>query len=332
MESTGRGKRMLRQTPGGLAAILWAILALTMLLQRPAWAATRDLRVAHVPIANCIQLYVAMEKGFLAQEGINVIAKALPGGATMAPAMEAGELDVGFSNSFTIILGRDRGFDYQFLVNGAVNVEPTNSTNSLLVRADSPIKQLKDLEGKRVALNVLASINELGLKVAAEQAGLDLRKVTLQEIPFPNMEPALKNNNTDAVVASEPFVTLALGRGTARHLLKDFYSVFGPRVLIGSWFAKKAWIEKSPELAQGFVRAMHKATEYLNGHPDERPAILARYTRITPDVAKRIAWAAFSTDFPKSDLQPLIENAKKFGYIKASFDAGEIVSKYLTVR
>ncbi len=317
---------------GGLLLAAGAFLALGTLEGRATWAATKNLRVAYIPIANALQLFVAMDKGFFAQEGITVTAKVQTGGATIAPAMEAGEVDVGFSNVLTIITARDRGFDFQFLVNGALNVDPTHSTNSLLVRADSPLRTPKDLEGKRLALNILASINELVLKVAAEKLGFDLGKINLQEIPFPNMNPALKNNTTDAIVASEPFVTVAMQGGGARPLIKDFYGVMAQRLLISSWFAKKAWIEKNPELAQGFARAMNKATEYINANPGDRGPILARHSRVKADLAAKIGWAAFSVDMLTSDLQPMIEAAKKFGYIKNSFEASDIVSKTVTMR
>ncbi len=321
----------------GGAARGWLLLVAGIVLGILAWdapaaAATKTLRVGYIPISNCIQLFAAMEKGYFTEEGIALSAKSIVGGATLAPAMEAGEVDMGYSNSLTIIIGRDRGFDFQFLVNGALNVEPGHATNSLLVRHDSPIQNVKDLEGKRLALNVLASINELVLKVAAEKFGFDLQKVALQELPFPNMEPALKNNTTDAVVASEPFVTLAVGNGTARPLIKDFYAVVGPRVLIGSWFAKKAWIDKNPELARGFARAMNKATDYLNSNPADRAQILARHTRVKAELAQKIGWAAFSREMLRSDLQPLIDHAKKYGYIKNAFDAAQITGPDVALR
>ena len=72
-------------------------------------------QVGYIPIGDCLQLYVADGMGFFRDEGISSKRQPMKGGAIIAPAVEAGEVDVGWSNAISIIIAHSKGFDFQFL-------------------------------------------------------------------------------------------------------------------------------------------------------------------------------------------------------------------------
>jgi NitT/TauT family transport system substrate-binding protein len=170
------------------------------------------IRVGYIPIGDCLQLYVADGMGFFKEEGISIEKKPLKGGAVIAPAVEAGELEVGWSNAISIIIAYSKGFDFQFLSAGAISIEGTNRVHSLLVAKDSPIRSVSDLVGKKVAINTLGNINELSMVALADLNRVDIKRIQLLEVPFPNMEAALKRGSVDAILAVEPFVTLSISQ------------------------------------------------------------------------------------------------------------------------
>jgi len=59
--------------------------------------------------------------------------------------------------------------------------------------------------------------------------------------------------------------------------------------------------------------------------------LLARYTKLTAGLAKQISWGAFNKTLKKSDLQVLIDNSHKYGFIKQRFDVSKIVSKFVSL-
>lgn len=320
--------------PGSLARWLGGLALLGLLLgpQGPALAqAGKAISVAYMPIANCLQFFVALDKGFFTEQGVEAKRKVLAGGAVIAPALEAGDVQVGYSNSISVIVAHDRGFDFQIITPAPLHEAPKHVFNGLLAGANSSITTLKDLEGKRLALNTLGNINDLNMKVIAAKYGIDLAKVKLLEVDFPKMEPALRNNQIDAAIVTEPFYTVVAKNKVGRPVLADTFSAIAPRFLVAVWFAKKAWMDANPELAEKFSKAMNRATDYINGHMGEMPELVSRYTKLTAALAKEIGWAGFSTSIKKSDLQVLIDSSQKYGFIKKTFNAGDVVSKFVPI-
>ena len=285
-------------------------------------------KVGYIPIGDCLQLYVADGMGFFRDEGISIKRQPMKGGAIIAPAVEAGEVDVGWSNAISIIIAHSKGFDFQFLTSGAISIEGTNRVHSLLVAKNSGINTVADLVGKKVAINTLGNINELSMVALADKNGVNIKKIQLLEVPFPNMETALKQGSVDAVLAVEPFVTLCIEHGTARYLEKSVHRSYGEKFMIGSWFAKNSWVEKNPGKASAFIKAVNKASDYIAAHPDRVSDHLVNNTKLTPDLIKKITMPAFSSRFDKNDLQRMIDMTAKYGFIDSGFKAEQIISRY----
>jgi NitT/TauT family transport system substrate-binding protein len=284
--------------------------------------------LGYIPIGDCAQLYVAQDMGYFKEEGITLEKKAMKGGAVIAPAVESGEVDIGWSNAISIIIAHSKGFDFEFLTSGALETEDGHRTHSLLVSKESPIEKIAGLEGKKVAINTLGNINELSMVAHADLNNIDAEKIRFLEVPFPQMEVALKSGSVDAVLAAEPFVTLSLSHGTARYLEKSVHKVYGDKFMIASWFAKKSWAEKHPEKAKAFVRAINKASSFIPQHPKQVAEILANNTKLTPDLIDQITLPAFSPTFYQEDLQRMIDLAAKYHFIEKPFKAEEIISQY----
>jgi NitT/TauT family transport system substrate-binding protein len=312
-------------------AVSFTLILLLMWLIVPGGIAAelKVVRVGYIPIGDCLQLYAADDMGFFKEEGIVVEKKPMKGGAVIAPAVEAGEIDVGWSNAISIIIAHAKGFDFQFLTSGAISLEGTNRVHSLLVAKDSPIRKISDLVDKKVAINTLGNINELSMVALANKNHVDIKKIQLLEVPFPHMETALKKGSVEAILAVEPFVTLSIAHGTARFLEKSVHKNYGDRFMIASWFAKKSWAEKNPKKAAGFVKAVNKASDFISEHPEKMPGFLVNNTKLTADLIKKITMPAFSSRFHKEDLQQMIDMTARYNFIKKSFKADDILSKYI---
>ncbi len=296
---------------------LFACLVLTALLTAPSLSgAEQTIRVGYIPVGDCLQLYVAEELGYLAEEGLKVEKTPLAGGSLIAMSVEAGELEVGWSNLVSLIIAADKGFDFVVLAPGAFERENTNRVHSLLVPKDSPIKEFKDLVGKTVAINALGNINEIALSALAEQNGVSIKDIRIVEVPFPQMGPALASGSVDAALTLEPFVTITQKNGTARVLVPAALSVYGEQFLIGAWFARQSWIDKNPEAAMAFKRAMLKASEYIEANPEKAREVLTRHTKLTMDLAQVIALPWFGVEAGPQDITNLLDLTAKYGFAK----------------
>ncbi len=284
------------------------------------------LRVGVLPVGDCLQIFVADAKGYLKEEGFTgVELTRMAGGAQIAPAIEGGSLDLGWSNVVSVALAHEQGFDHAFITPGATEAEGFRP-HKIMVAADSPVRRAADLEGKTVAVNTLANIPYVAAATWLRANGVDPAKAKFVEVPFPNMEAALKAKRVDAAVMLEPFVTAGLAGGSTRVLENEPFRVFGPRSLIASWFAKKSWLAANPDKAAAFRRAIARATQAIRANPTEARLTLLNYTRLSKDLAEKIVMPAFEESLTEGDVQAVLDATAKLGLLKASFPAKEILA------
>jgi|FaiFalDrversion2_1042247.scaffolds.fasta_scaffold00493_2 NitT/TauT family transport system substrate-binding protein len=312
----------------GLVGSVVTILVVCSVSSIPAQAPVR-LRVGIIPIVDLLQLFVADAKGYFAEEGLRVETTAMAGGAQIAPAVEGGSLDVGWSNVVSILLARERGFDFVFFAPGAFEVDPHNRVHQLLVPADSPVRGARDLVGKTVAVNTLANIPYLATLVWLDQQGVNPAQVRFVEIPFPDMPAALSGKRVDAAVVIEPFASVALAQGVARVLDPRPFAVFGRRVLVASWFAKRSWLDRNRQAASAFNRAIRRANEFILRRPAEARALIPRYTRVPADLAERMPLPGFFSTVFDSDVRPVVEAAVKHGLLRRPLTPEDILVRGL---
>lgn len=304
-----------------IAAVAVCILSLVFAVPALAADAVR-LKVGYIPVGDCLQYFVAEEEGYFAAEGLAVDSTSMKGGAVIAPAVEGGELAIGWSNAVSIILAHAKGFDFVFLAPGATGVP---RAHALLVPADSPITSVAGLGGKTVAINTLGNINEAAMRALAQQAGIAPDAIRLVEIPFPDMAGALAKGTVQAALANEPFVTDAVSRGTAKILDPAPHAVFGSPYLIGAWFAKKDWITAHPEQAAAFARAVAKAAAFIDANPERARQLLSRRTGLAPELAASITLPHYPRTLDPQVLAGLIDVSARFGLLAKPFPPAAIV-------
>ena len=290
-------------------------------------------KVGIIPIVDCLQLFVAEEEGFFKQENLEVETITMAGGAVIAPAVNSGELDIGFSNVLSIIIAHEKGLDFKFITPGSSRDSSKDIvTHQLLMAKNSNLLEPKDLEGKIVAINTLANINELVIRAWADKIKVDINKITLVAIPFPQMESVFETRQVDAAIVNEPFVTLSLLHGVARVLDEKPFDAISQRLMIASWFVKESRIKQSPREIKAFIKAIDKATKFIIDHPEEIAEIVSKNTRLPKELAGQIRLPLFEEDIHKEDLQVMIDAAFKYGFIKNGFDAREIVVEELKLK
>jgi sulfonate transport system substrate-binding protein len=105
---------------------------------------------------------------------------------------------------------------------------PGYANNAAFVAENSPIKTVKDLKGKKIAINAYGSSADMSVRVKLKQEGLDPRTdVDIVEIAFPNIGPALRENRVDCGELVVPFLNAEIQKGGLRTLFTAG-DAFGP--------------------------------------------------------------------------------------------------------
>jgi NitT/TauT family transport system substrate-binding protein len=284
-------------------------------------------KVGYIPIVDLAGLYLAIDRGYFAQEGIQVELTAMAGGATILPAVAAGSLDIGFSNVLSVILARSQGFD--FVIVAHVENEDTESrTHMVIVKGDSPIQTPKDLAGKRVAVNTFNNIEHLMTQKWLEGKGVDPASVAFTELAFPDMPPALVQGQVDAIVTSEPYGTIALSQGG--RVLGYEYAETVPDSAVASFVTTERWAKAHPELLRRFVRAYRRGAAEAAADPALQRQVIPRFSRVQPDLAQQIRLVTLKSTLDQAQLQWWADEALARGLLKQPLDTRSLI--YETAR
>jgi len=139
------------------------------------------------------------------------------------------------------------------------------------VLADSPIKNVHDLIGKKVGVNTLGAHFEFALKDYLARGGLtpaEIQKVELVVLPPVNTEQALRAKQIDVAVL--PFILRdkALERGGIRQIFADtdMYGDF----TAGTHAVTPKFAKEHPEAVRQFVSGTAKAIEWAKSTPEDQ--------------------------------------------------------------
>jgi diguanylate cyclase (GGDEF)-like protein len=215
--------------------------------------------------------YMALEKGFYAQAGLEVeIRPGGPGTPKPIDLLLEGDADFAITNS-GLVIARMQG---QPLVALAAIMQ--SSPIVWIVRADSDIYTPQDLAGKRVMLMPEPESAELLVTLARE--GVDHERLELQQTSFDPQD--LVDGNTDAYngyVSNEPF-WLQQQQLPYRLIKPREYGVnFYSDVLT----TREALLQERPAQVEAFIQASLKGWQYALEHLEESVQLVHR--RYAPD-------------------------------------------------
>jgi NitT/TauT family transport system substrate-binding protein len=290
----------------------------------PARGAADDLPTIHIgttPIDAGAQPYYAQAEGFFKAAGINVDIQAMANGAVLAAAVASGALDIGQYNVVSIASAHERGIPF-VLVAAASTYSSKLPQSALVVTANSPLHTAKDLNGKTIAVNGLQTISQLGPEAWIDSNGGTLSTVKFIEMPFPAMADALASGRVDAALISEPVLSDARAHGM--RVLNNVYDSIAKDFLIGTWFTTSTWAKAHPDLVRKYVAVMQQTAHWANAHHAETAKILQDETK-TP-VSATTMRVVFGETLDVKQIQTLIDACAKYGVIKATFPATDIIA------
>ncbi|MBI3092374.1 MAG: ABC transporter substrate-binding protein [Candidatus Tectomicrobia bacterium] len=320
------------------AFVAWFLVGVALLVTAPPAAAAEpvNLRVAYINAVGQLTPLIYELKGVLKHHGASYTVTSLQfqGTSPQIAAMAAGQLEVAnlaFSSFANTVL--NARLPIRIIADTARDGVEGHTSQTWYVPQDSPIKTVRDLKGKTVAINVLGAGIDLMLKVALKKNNLAPgRDVNIVEVAFPNMGPMLRQGKIDAGIIPISLFFREDSKGKLRQLFtgKDYV---GQTEFLMSTVLDKT-IKERPEALTDFLE------DYLIGlrwfrdpaNRDKALDLAARYTK-APRKAME-AWA-FKPQFdfyraPDGELdlpalQRSIDLLAEMQFIKESFEVNRYV-------
>lgn len=244
--------------------------------------------------------FVAIEKGYFEEQGIEVELQRFDSGARMVAPLGSGQLDVGSGGiSAGLFNAIADGVGLRIVADKARVVPPGFA--SLLVSKDlvdsGEYQDFADLEGRTVAVPAKGVVTGPWLNAFLEAGGLGFDDIRLVEIGFADQIAALANGSIDAAVSIEPSTTRAVEEGAAARVARTRELLDGLQtsgILYSDAFAEQQ------DLATRYMVAYLKGVRFYNdtlvdgmldgSDGDEVARILVEYTAVDdPEFYKKIA-------------------------------------------
>jgi NitT/TauT family transport system substrate-binding protein len=295
------------------------VVALVMLVTSGPAPAQEKIRLGLIPISEALGAVVADRQGFFKAEGLDVEITKFESGATAVPVLQSGRLDVALSNTVSTLQAIAQGLDATVLAPGAVvRSAPPDTTTALLV-LKGKINSLKDLEGKRVAVNVINSSAWLHAVAALDKHGVDWTKVRFTEIPFPQMNDPLLNGQVDAIGQVDPFRSALMATDKAE-IMSWTYVETAPGTDITQYITLGPWAQKNRETAVKFARAVRKGAQFAHSNDAATRDINQAWTGLNPTFKDKVLLPQLGTTVNVAGMGRTMELMQKFGLLKGPID------------
>jgi NitT/TauT family transport system substrate-binding protein len=303
-----------RETAMILRWMLVAVMAV-MAVATGAASAADKVTVGQVVSLAQAPYYVALEKGYLAQEGIEIAPAGgnFRGAQDMTSALATGQLDIGmgaFNAGF--FNAANEGLDLRAVAVLGTQPHPIIATPPL-VRKDlwdnGTIRSGKDLKGRKVAVNTPGGTPEFTLALILEKYGMTIKDVDEVMLGFPQMVLALQNKAIDVGFISAPFHPIALRDGTAVLLLPEAEVTAGDITSVAFFSGK--FLRERPEVGVRFLRALLRGAAETQGGYNKNPEIaqiVATATKLKLDDIEQSYAFAFD---PHLDIDKYLDSVRR---------------------
>ena len=254
-------------------------------------------------------MYVAYEKGFFEEEGIDLEIILANGADKVTASVLSGDCDIGFSGSEATIYVYNGG-EKDYLKTFS---QLTQKDGSFIVsREKIDSFKLTDLIGKNVIGGRVGGMPEMVFEYSLKQNGINPREDLFIDtsIAFSAMGGAFIGGEGDFVTLFEPTASMIEKEGYG-YVVESVGSLGGV-VPYTSFSAKKSYIENNPDIIKKFDKAIQRGLDFVHSHTDIEvaKAVLNQF----PDTSLNILESAIKR-YRDNDTWPINTN-----FSKESFD------------
>ncbi len=246
-------------------------------------------------------LYVAVEEGYFAEEGIDLELMTGFGADKTMTAVLSGSADIGFMGSEASIYTYNGGAK-DYVVNFAQLTQ--RAGNFLVAREEMPDFTWDDLKGKDVLGGRKGGMPQMVFEYILKKNDIDpAGDVNIdQSIDFGSTAAAFAEGQGDFTVEFEPGAT-SLEKEGKGYVVASLGTDSG-YVPYTAFSAKQSYIEENPEVIQGFTDALQKGMDYVQSHtPEEIAGVIAPQFKETDlETATAIVARYYDQDTWKADL------------------------------
>ena len=260
----------------GIIALSLAVVAGCGGAEEPA----EEVRIGYFPNLTHISTVIALQNGYFEEEfgeDIAIDTMTFPDGSAFMEAMSTDEFDIGTVGPTPATTTYMRNPAHSIIA-GAVN------GGAVLATAEgSGIDSVEDLDGKNVAVPTIGSTQDIMLRKALHEVGLDIEDsggtVGLNPQAPADTSTLFLQGDVDAAATQEPWGVFLENQANAEILLDEDEFGWGEDSTMTVVTARDAFTETNPELTEAYLRAHVRAIDFINENTEEAVGIFVNHIR-----------------------------------------------------
>jgi len=268
---------------------------------------TKTVKIGYLPISASLPLYIGVEKGYF--EGIDVELVKLQSTNQLVDGLISNNVDTVIAVASQPLLSAESLQPGSFKVFTLSALKEDSGFEGLLVKKDSDIKKLSDLENKKIGV-FPGSTAKTFLKLFLDKEGVKTENIEYIPLTPPNQIGALSSGSIDALFAYEPTKTIALSKGIAVILDEPVFSRIQNPFYIGVSAFSKRFVENDPDAAEKVKDGLYRSIDFMRQNERESKLILTKYTSLTEDLALKSPYMSVMlklNEIDKTQFQELID-------------------------
>ncbi len=262
-----------------------------------------ELTVAVTPWPGSAAVYIAREKGFFKEEGLEVSFLSYSSGHLGLEAVLAGKADISTTGETPLARAALNGHSFAIIA----TIAKTNRAIRIIARKERGITGPKDLGGKTVGV-VRGTTGEFFLHLLLTTSYIDPKQVTIVNAFPGNLTESLLNGTVDAVSIWEPYATVLEEKlGDNAVILHD------PGLYTMTWNLVSRWETaiNGPEQVTKFLRAIIRANRFIADQPVRSRNMISGYLEETRcDREEKWEHFTFTTELDQSLILNLEDQAR----------------------
>ncbi|WP_019005792.1 ABC transporter substrate-binding protein [Cohnella laeviribosi] len=228
------------------------------------------------------QQIIADKLGYFKDEGLDVTNQLIESGPDIGPMVAGGSAPISIQTNFMDIILTSNNVGVKIVA----PLAQIAGTQAVVGAKDLNLTRAKDLEGKTIGVpsgaDVVIAINNM-----AKELGVDASKIKYVNLAPSDAVTALEKGDIDAMAAWEPFITKAI-QGGGKFLFSGTKSELPDKKGDVNWMSVHTtlqvtddFLEKNPNTIKAVLRALKRATDYINENREEAIKILAPELHLT---------------------------------------------------
>lgn len=280
---------------------------------QPSTGTAQPIRVGFNTWVGFGPFYIAQEKGFFAERGLNVELQRIEGTGERRSALIAGRLEGMGSTVDDLIIGAAQGVEGKMVL----GLDESIGADGILTSKD--ISTVADFKGKSIAVQP-GFVNHFFLLYILDANGLSSKDVTIVPMEPDKASAAFVAEEVDIAVTWEPHLSeVEKNRPDGQRFLttNDY-----PGIVVDILVFRNDVVEDRPDDVRAFVDAWYQALDFLQTNPEEANAIIAKAMDLASvDVGGMLSGVKFLS---KEDNAKYHDKAEQVNVFSIAAIAGEL--------